>query len=91
MVELKLLALQWATKKACLYLLSAITDHQTLVPFINRKNYDTHANARIQCALANLVASRLQPDFTLDASQDEHCRRRPPSGAFLPGARDHTY
>ena len=52
MVELELLALQWATEKACLYLLgapfSAITDHQLLVPIVNGFNYDAHANARIQ-------------------------------------------
>ena len=48
MVELELLALQWATEKAHLYLLGApfsvITDHQPLVLIVNRKNYDAHVN-----------------------------------------------
>ena len=59
MVELELLALQWATEKARLYLLgahfSAVTDHQPLVAIVHGQNHNAHSNARIQSILAKLI------------------------------------
>ena len=59
MVELELLALQWATKKAHLYHLgapiSAVKDNQPLVSIVNGRNHDALANAPNQRILAKLI------------------------------------
>ena len=63
MVELELLSLQWATKKARLYLLGApfkaVTDHQPLVSTVNGRNHNTHSNLRIHCLFAKLIGFNL--------------------------------
>jgi hypothetical protein len=58
-VELELLAIQWAVEKCRLYLAGAefliITDHQPLLGILNRKNLDAINNVRIQRLMAKLL------------------------------------
>ena len=59
MVELELLAVQWAVEKCRLYLtgtrFTAIIDHQPLVSILNGQNLDAISNQRIQRIVAKLV------------------------------------
>ena len=58
-VELELLAIQWAVKKCRLYLAGAdfmvVTDHQPLLGIFNRKNLDAINNTHIQRLMAKLL------------------------------------
>ena len=58
-VELELLAIQWAVEKCRLYLAGLefliITDHQPLLGILNRKNLDAINNVRIQRLMAKLL------------------------------------
>ena len=73
MCELELLALQWACKKAKLYLLGApfvaVTYHQPLVAIVNGRNHNAHANPRIQRILTKLIRFDLTLYWTLDKLQ----------------------
>ena len=57
-VELELLAIQWAVHKCRLYVAGAnfqvITDHQPLIGIMNGKNLDAMQNARIHRLMAKL-------------------------------------
>jgi hypothetical protein len=59
MVELELLAIQWAVEKCRLYLAGAnftvVTDHQPLLGIINSKNLDAINNTCIQRLMAKLL------------------------------------
>ena len=58
-VELELLAIQWAVGKCRLYLagtdFTVVTDHQPLLGILNRKNLDVINNVRIQRLMAKLL------------------------------------
>ena len=58
-VELELLAIQWAVQKCRLYLAGSnfkvITDHQPLIGIMNGKNLDAINNARIQRMMSKLL------------------------------------
>ena len=58
-IELELLAIQWATEKCRLYLAGAdftiVTDHQPLLGVLNRKNLDAINNVRIQRLMSKLL------------------------------------
>ena len=58
-MELELLAIKWAVEKCRLYLagtdFTVITDHQTLLGILNRKNLDAINNVRIQRLMAKLL------------------------------------
>ena len=58
-IELELLAIQWATEKCRLYLAGAdftiVTDHQPLLSVLNRKNLDAINNVRIQRLMSKLL------------------------------------
>ena len=58
-VELELLAIQWAVQKCRLYLAGSnfkvITDHQPLIGIMNGKNLDAINNARIQHMMSKLL------------------------------------
>ena len=58
-IELELLAIQWATEKCRLYLARAnftiVTDHQPLLGVLNRKNLDAINNVRIQRLMSKLL------------------------------------
>ena len=58
-VELELLAIQWAVEKCRLYLAGAnftvVTDHQPLLGIINSKNLDAINNTCIQRLMAKLL------------------------------------
>ena len=65
-VELELLAIQWAVQKCRLYLAGAhftiVTDHQPLLGIMNGKNFDAINNARIQ----RLMSKMLGYSFTVE-------------------------
>ena len=58
-IELELLAVQWAVEKSRLYLagtnFTVITDHQPLVGVLNGKNLDTINNLRIHRIMSKLI------------------------------------
>ena len=58
-VELELLAIQWAVEKSRLYLartdFTVVTDHQPLLGILNRKNLDAINNVHIQRLMAKLL------------------------------------
>ena len=58
-VELELLAIQWATDKSRLYLagtnFTIVTDNQPLLGILNRKNLDAINNIRIQRLMSKLL------------------------------------
>jgi hypothetical protein len=58
-VELELLAIQWAIEKCCLYLagteFTVVTDHQPLLGILNRKNLNAINNVCIQRLMAKLL------------------------------------
>ena len=58
-VELELLAIQWAIQKCRLYIVGSnfmvITDHQTLIGIMNGKNLDAINNARIHHLMSKLL------------------------------------
>ena len=66
-VELELLAIQWAIEKCRLYLagthFKVITDHQPLLGIINRKNLDAINNIRIQRLMAKLLGYSFQVEW----------------------------
>ena len=63
-IELELLAIQWATEKCRLYLAGAdftiVTDHQPLLGVLNRKNLDAIINVRIQQLMSKLLGYSFQ-------------------------------
>ncbi len=66
-VELELLAIQWAVEKCRLYLagtdFSVVTDHQPLLGILNRKNLDAINNVRIQRLMAKLLGYSFQVEW----------------------------
>ena len=58
-IELELLAIQWATEKSRLFLagtdFTIVTDHQPLLGVLNRKNLDAINNVRIQRLMSKLL------------------------------------
>ena len=58
-VELELLAIQWAVQKCRLYLagshFTVVTDHQPLIGIMNGKNLDAINNARIHRLMSKLL------------------------------------
>ena len=66
-VELELLAIQWAVEKCRLYLAGTdfmvVTDHQPLLGILNRKNLDAINNVRIQRLMAKLLGYSFQVEW----------------------------
>jgi hypothetical protein len=66
-VELELLAIQWAVEKCRLYLagtdFTVVTDHQPLLGILNRKNLDAINNVRIQRLMAKLLGYSFQVEW----------------------------
>ena len=78
-VELELLAIQWAVKKCRLYLAGAdfevITDHQPLLGIMNGRNLDAIQNARIHRLMSKLLGYRFNVRWTPGKN---HCNSRCP-------------
>ena len=72
-VELELLAIQWAVHKCRLYLAGAdfqvITDHQPLIGIMNGRNLDAIQNARIHRLMAKLLGYRFKVLWTPGKTQ----------------------
>ena len=72
-VELELLAIQWAVKKCRLYLAGAqfevITDHQPLVSIMNGRNLDAIQNARIHRLMSKLLGYTFKVSWTPGKTQ----------------------
>ena len=72
-VELELLAIQWAIKKCRLYLIGAqfevITDHQPLVAIMNGRNLDAMQNARIHRLVSKLLGYTFKVSWTPGKTQ----------------------
>ena len=72
-VELELLAIQWAVQKCRLYLagtdFEVITDHQPLIGIMNGRNLDAIQNMRIRRLRSKLLVYRFNVRRTLGRTQ----------------------
>ena len=73
MVELELLAIQWAVQKCRLYLagtdFEVITDHQPLIGIMNGCNLDAIQNMRIHKLMSKLLGYRFKVRWTPGKTQ----------------------
>ena len=73
MVELELLAIQWAVQKCRLYLagtdFEVITDHQPLIGIMNGRNLDAIQNMRIHRLMSKLLGYQFKVRWTPDKTQ----------------------
>ena len=72
-IELELLAIQWAVQKCRLYLAGTdfeiIIDHQPLIGIMNGRNLDAIQNARIHRLMSKLLGYRFKVSWTPGKTQ----------------------
>ena len=72
-VELELLAIQWAVQKCRLYLagtdFEVITNHQPLIGIMNGRNLDAVQNMRIHRLMSKLLGYRFKVRWTPGKTQ----------------------